>query len=183
MADSIRARAPCVLLHLLLLALPAAASRPVAPPPSAIAGGTVDLFALAGGSLHGPGLGFKARFRNGFEVGFRHSRWQTGHAEEAGIYFFPAPFLARVRRPYFGTEVFRSDRNAYGLMDMSSPGSLKAPERKPALLLVAGQEHRLGSRWAVSYEVAGGARMTRTYAGPVPPLLVQARAQMLCRLF
>lgn len=180
MPDTIRARVPCAFLLLQLAALPAAASRPVPPPPSAVATGKVDLFALAGASLHGPGLGCKARFRNGFEAGFRHSRWAGGHAEEAGIYFLPAAFLARARHPYFGTEIFRADRNAYGLMDRSS---LAAPSRKPALLLVAGQEHRLGSRWALSYELAGGARMTRAYAGPVPPLLAQGRAQMLYRLF
>lgn len=187
MAESIRARVPCVLLFLQLAAMPAAASRPDAPPPSAVTTGTVDLYALAGGSLHGPGIGLKARFRNGFEAGFRHSRWQAGHAEEAGIYFLPARFLARARRPYFGTEIFRSNGDAYGMMDFSgaraASRTARAPERKPALLLVAGQEHRVGSRWAVSYEAAGGARMTRAYAGPLPPLLVQGRAQMLFRVF
>lgn len=186
MAVSVRIRAPYSLWLIAAAFLPASASRPMPPPPSAVASGSVDLLLLAGGSPHGPALGFKTRFRNGFEVGFRHSRWQGGHAEEAGIYFLPTSVLAQARRPYFGTELFRADRNAYGLMDRSSLEARRTasgPERKPALLLVAGQEHRLGSRWAVSYEVAGGARMTRAYAGPLPPLVVQARAQLLCRVF
>ena len=186
MPESFRARAPCALFLFFLSVSPAAASRPAAPPPSAVATGSVDLFAFAGGSLHGPGLGLKARFRNGFEAGFRHSRWQEGHAEEAGIYFLPASNLGRARRPYFGTEIFRADHNAYGLMDLSGHATqqtARGPARKPALLVVAGQEHRLGDRWAVSYEVAGGARMTRAYAGPLPPMVAQGRAQLLYRVF
>lgn len=149
-------------------------------PLSAVASGSVDLLLIAGGGLYGPTLGLKARFRNGFELGFRHSQWADGQAQDAGLYFMPASSLESRRRPYFGTEFFRSDRVAHAFDGVEA---LTAKADRPAILLVAGQEHRMGSRMALAYEAAGGARLTRQYTGPLPPLAFQLRAQMLCRLF
>ena len=143
------------------------------PAPSAVASGTVDLFFLAGGSLYGPSLGLKTRFSNGFEVGFRHAQWEDGYAQDAGLYFMVSPDLSRDRRLYMGTEYFRSNATTYALGGKAD---------KPAMLFVLGQEHRLGGRLALSYEGAGGLRLTRNYVGLLPPMVMQGRVQFLCRL-
>lgn len=155
-------------------------AKPSVPLPSAVATGSVDVLLQAGGSLYGPYLGLKARFPNGFELGFRHSQWQEGQSQDLGFYFLPASRLASGRRPYFGTEFFRANRAAYAFRGVPALSNLPA---HPAILLVAGQEHRLASRLALSYEAAAGARLTRRYSGLLPPLTAQVRAQMLCRVF
>jgi hypothetical protein len=172
-----------ILLPYLLLvgaSAPSHGAKILPQPPSAVESGTVDFRLLAGGGLYGPSLGIQARFRNGFELAYRHARWLAGHADEAGIYFTPVPDLASGLRTYFGTELLRADHPAYAL---GAIPTLSSPDSRPALLLVAGQEHRLGGRMALAYEAAGGARLTRRYAGPLPPLAFQGRVEMRCRLF
>lgn len=141
--------------------------------PSAVATGEVDVFILAGGSLHGPSLGLKTRFKNGFELGFRHAQWEGGYAQDAGLYFMTVSEPSSGNRLFMGTEFFRSNGDIFALGGMAA---------KPALLFVLGREHRLGGRVAFSYEGAGGFRLTRSYSGALPPMVMQGRVQFLCRL-
>lgn len=141
--------------------------------PSSVATGEVDVFLLAGGSLHGPSLGLKTRFKNGFELGFHHAQWQGGYAQDAGIYFMAPSDPVPGRRLFMGTEFFRSNGDRFALGGMAA---------KPALLFVLGREHRLGGRLALSYEGSGGFRLTRSYTGALPPMVMQGRVQFLCRV-
>lgn len=163
----------------LLIAPTAHASRPPIEPPSATTG-SVDLLLVGGGGMYGPSMGLAARFRNGFGISFRHSQWQGGQAQEAGLSFIPSAFLGTARRPYFGTEILRADASASGFGGLPT---LESKRDRPALLLVAGQEHRMGGRMALAYEAAGGMRLTRAFTGPLPPLAFQARVEMRYRLF
>lgn len=169
---AIRIPLPVSLALALALSLAHGARLPIAGP-SAVATGEVDVFLLAGGSLYGPSLGLKTRFKNGFELGLRHAQWEGGYAQDAGIYFMAPSDPASDRRIFMGTEFFRSNGETFALGGMAA---------KPALIFVLGREHRLGGRMAFSYEGAGGCRLTRSYAGPLPPMVLQGRVQFLCRL-